>query len=128
MPISAADLAKLKKEISSEQLAILIPKGVRIIRPLQMSTPLSAMGLSDAVLSKLSPEAKKLTKGDLVSLWKDKTTPTVAAVSVKDLNLIKGAFGAQIGKGPGDVAMDIYCCCCPCCCATAVVAPMMAVA
>jgi len=128
MPISAADLSKLKKDIAPTQLAALAPKGTRLIRPLPMTTTLDKMGLSNDVLAKLSPSAKKVTKGDLVALWKDKTTPAVGALSVKDINLIKGGFGSQIGKGPGDLATDIYCCCCPCCCATAVVAPAAQVA
>jgi hypothetical protein len=123
MAITPSELKRLKLAISPNQINVLLPKGSKVVRVLPDTTPVTQMGLSPAVINSLSADAKKLTKGDLVALWRSKVTANAAAVSVNDLNVIKDAFTGQIGKGPGNLAIDIYCCCCPCCCATAVISP-----
>ena len=127
MPISKSELLKFKRSMTPKQLDALVPKGTKLVRALPAKTTLDKMGLPPATFKKLSPAAKKLTKGDLVALWADQTTARAGAVTLKDINIIKKGFGEQVGTG-SPVAMDIYCCCCPCCCATAVVEPATPVA
>lgn len=126
-------LALLKQRLGATDFKlaqkILIPRGTRVVRPLPMPTPIKNMGLPRPVFNKLSPAAKRLTKGDLVALWQDTTTTRAKRITLQDLNVIRDGFSSQVGKGPpGSLAMDIYCCCCPCCCATAVVQPAAEVA
>lgn len=127
MAVTPTELKRLKQEITPKQISVLLPRGSKVVRVLPDTTPVTQMGLSTAVINSLSADAKKLTKGDLVALWRSKVTTNAAAVSVNDLNVIKDAFTGQIGKGPGTLATDIYCCCCPCCCATAVITPTTSV-
>jgi hypothetical protein len=95
---------------------------------LPMTASLTEMGLDANTINQLSPAGRKLTKGDLVEMWKNQNAPAAATVTVQDINVIRTAFGTLSDTGAGAVAGNINCCCCPCCCATAVVAPAAKVA
>jgi len=88
------------------------------------NTPISSLGFSSALISKLPSDAQHLTKADLMSLggWgTTKLTSAAAKLSSTDIASIKNVLGHGMAGGSiGSVAMDINCCCCPCCCAAAV--------
>lgn len=81
---------------------------------------------------RLTDRAAKLSKGDLVDLWKGKATSTTRGLTTSDIDSIRGAFAGQIGTKPiaglaaaaGDI--NCCCCCCPCCCAETVQEPFVA--
>jgi hypothetical protein len=98
---------------------------------LPKNTPLSQLGFTPAAIAKLTPAAKKLTKGDLVALQKWSASggkgPAPAHLTIADLQSLAKASGTPEAmqarakkttvKGGGGTT---YCCCCsPCCCCTA---------
>jgi hypothetical protein len=99
---------------------------------LPANTPISDLGFTADQLSKLTPAARKLTKGDLISLQKwgeagGKGDPP-AGLSVEDVKSLEAAsppphqLQAQARKSlPASAAQDVTlcCCCCPCCSCTA---------
>jgi len=92
-------------------------------------------GLTD-VLNKLSSEAKKITKGDLLNLGIGIVSDQVKKATYGEIEVIKDACkkvleqGAPEGGAPGqtlgvpEAGLGISCRCCPCCCATAVIKPI----
>jgi len=115
------------------------PGGQRGRLPLE--TPVAQMRLSERELEKLTPAAKRLTKGDLIALgvalgrWPAEgiqvQRPTIAQaqrLTVEDVRSIEAAF-TPLAAAVGPAALDISCCCCtPCCCAAAVIQTAPAVA
>jgi hypothetical protein len=91
---------------------------------LPSNTPISRLGLSSAQLAKLTPAARKLTKGDLVALQKWGSSGGKGAapdhLTVADLQSLKKAVGdpatfATQAKKRSMLAADTVACCCSCC-------------
>ena len=87
------------------------------------------MGMNPALVNKLSPAGKQLTKADLVQLWSNMVTDNAAKATLGDIELIKQGFVPAASATSKDAeAGDVNCCCCPCCCATAVIRPIREIA
>src|SRR5262249_20349296 len=99
---------------------------------LPKNTPISQLGLTRAQLSKLTPAARKLTKGDLVALQKwgesgGKGNPPdhLKIADIQSLQKAVGTPSAAVSRAKNLAAAQngggtTYCCCCsPCCTCTA---------
>ncbi|GAA4971170.1 hypothetical protein WHI96_26285 [Pseudonocardia tropica] len=101
--------------------------------PVTLDTPISGL-IADVDFQRLSSAARRLTRGDLMSLagWGDtvKKSPEELGLDVEDIQLIRDIFGKQLGSELGLSFLDnISCCSCtPCCCAAAVTPPARALA
>jgi hypothetical protein len=115
-PIDAA--AKLNPAILDAKLND--PRAVaklQLTKRLPSSTPIMRM-LTPGAAEGLTPGARMLTKGDLVSMQAGKIPPSALGLTVRDIASVQGAFGSIGGLA---AEIDISCCCCtPCCCAAAV--------
>jgi hypothetical protein len=98
---------------------------------LPRNTPISKLGFTPAQLSKLTPAARKLTKGDLVALQKWSSTGGKGSppdkLTIADLQSLQKASGTPSAMQARARSMagaqangTTYCCCCsPCCTCTA---------
>jgi hypothetical protein len=97
---------------------------------LPSNTPLAALGFTPAQLAKMTPAARRLTKGDLISLQKwDANGGKGAApdhLTIADLKSLQSAIGSPkifVARAKAMRRADggtSYCCCCsPCCTCTA---------
>ena len=94
---------------------------------LPKNTPLTGLGFTAAQLAKMTPAARKLTKGELVALQKWGAAGGKGAapghLTVADLNSLQKAYGAptvMMAKAKKSSGGTTYCCCCsPCCTCTA---------
>ncbi len=95
------------------------------LKPLPMRTPISDLGLTPAEARKLTPAARKLTRGDLMAMIAGQVPRAAQALTLRDLTSIsqvystamKAGLGVRPGPNPG------CCCCCGrvgCCCCCAV--------
>jgi hypothetical protein len=108
--------------------------------PLSENINVGEMGFFSDVLDKLSDEAKKITKGDLIQLGLNIVPDRIKKATYGEIEIIKNACkkvliegqppeGGPTGGGgrilgvPDEAGLSISCCCCPCCCATAVIKP-----
>jgi hypothetical protein len=81
-----------------------------------MRTPVSELGLTPAEARRLTPGARKLSRGDLVAMLEGKVPPAAQALTLRDLGSIRQVFAATLR---GRLAPDPGCCCCcgdACCC------------
>ena len=95
---------------------------------LPKDTPIAALGFTKAQLSKMTPAARKLNKGDLIALQKwsssgGKGSPP-GHLKVADLQSLQKATGspeAMVSRMRTQATADVTvcCCCCPCCTCTA---------
>jgi hypothetical protein len=103
--------------------------------PLDNDKTVGEMGFFSDVIDKLSSEAKKITKGDLINLGVGIVSNQVKKATYGEIEVIKDACkkileqGAPEAGEPGqlgvpEAGLGISCCCCPCCCATAVIQPI----
>jgi hypothetical protein len=98
---------------------------------LPKNTPISDLGLTPAQLAKLTPAARKLTKGDLVALqkWADsggKGNPpdNLRIVDIQSLGKAVGNPVAAVTRArnmaeAANGGISGCCCCTPCCTCTA---------
>jgi hypothetical protein len=97
---------------------------------LPRNTPISDLGFSAAQLRKMTPAARKLTKGDLVALnkWSESggKAAAPARLTIADLQSLQKASGSPatlVARVKGNLKAangTTYCCCCsPCCTCTA---------
>jgi len=100
--------------------------------PMPMNTPITAM-VSPSQAQRLSDNAKRLTKADLLALggWGvQKQTTSAYSLDVKDVSTIKDIFAVRLlpadqrPAGVSEEAFSLCCCCCPCCTAAAVKQPV----
>jgi hypothetical protein len=106
-----------------------LPKKISLPAPgsLPRNTPVKSLGFTPAQLSKLTPAASKLTKGDLLALQKWGAAggkgPAPGHLTVADLSSLQRAFPnptASIQALKAKSQGTTYCCCCsPCCTCTA---------
>ena len=97
---------------------------------LPRNTGLSDLGFTPAMISKLTPAAKKLNKGDLIALQKWGAArgrgPAPAHLTVQDISSLTKAYGeptarvTALRRRAATNGGTSYCCCCsPCCTCTA---------
>ena len=96
----------------------------RAYGPLPRNTPIGELGVTKAQLAKLTPAARKLTKGDLIALDKWNSAggkgPAPDHLTVRDLSSLRKAFPPRKAKRgefrAQDFDIDVSCCSTPCCC------------
>ena len=95
---------------------------------LPKNTPISGLGLSAAQLAKLTPAARKVTKGDLLALQKWSQAGGKGAapdhLTIGDIKSLQSAVGspetfAKKAAKKDNGGVTVCCCCCPCCTCTA---------
>ena len=98
---------------------------------LPKDTPIAALGFTKAQLSKMTPAARKLTKGDLIALQKwsssgGKGSPPdhLKIADIQSLQKATGSPEAMVSRMRNLAAQSangvtVCCCCCPCCTCTA---------
>jgi hypothetical protein len=91
-----------------------------------MRTPISELGLTSAQARRLTPAARKLTKGDLIAMMEGKVPRGAQALTLRDLTSISDVYAAAARAMSSRPAPPPACCCCCirgaccCCCAAAV--------
>jgi hypothetical protein len=101
--------------------------------PVTLDTSIRAL-ITETDFQRLSEAARRLTRRDLMALagWGDvpKQTPDQLGLDVRDIQLIREIFGAQLQGGIAMAGFSITSCCCTpcCCCAVAVASPVRALA
>jgi len=93
--------------------------------PLPMRTPISELGLTAAEARRLTPGARKLTKGDLIAMMEGKIPRAAQGLTLRDLTSISNVYAAaarSMSIRPAPTPACCCCCCarggCCCCCAT----------
>ena len=90
-------------------------------RLLPMRTPISELGLRPEDAKRLTPAARRLTKGDLIAMMEGEVPPAAQALTVRDLNSISQVYAARARAGfvgrptPGCCCSCGRSCCCCCC-------------
>ena len=69
------------------------------VTPMPPRTPITELGLTAAAARGLTPAAKKLTRGDLVTMMSGEMPRAAQALTVKDLTSISQVFAAS-AKAP----------------------------
>ena len=90
-----------------------------------MRTPISELGLTAAEARRLTPGARKLTKGDLIAMMEGKIPRAAQGLTLRDLTSISNVYAAaarSMSIRPAPTPACCCCCCarggCCCCCAT----------
>lgn len=92
--------------------------------PLPMRTPITKLGLTAAQTRRLTPAARKLTRGDLLAMMEGKTPKAAQALTVRDLTSISQVYATALRASLPPLSC---CCCCAgggccCCCCDVLVA------
>jgi hypothetical protein len=93
-------------------------------KPLPARTPISELGLTPAEARRLTPAARKLTRGDLIAMMEGKVPRAAQALTLRDLTSISQVYSTAVKAGFGARPTPGCCCsccagggCCCCCCA-----------
>jgi hypothetical protein len=89
-------------------------------KPLPARTPIAELGLTRAEAGRLTPGARKLTRGDLIAMMEGKIPAAAQALTLRDLNSISQVYTAGARAGFVGRPNPGCCCCCSgrsgCCC------------
>ncbi len=85
-------------------------------KPLPMRTPLAKLGLTSAEARRLTPAARKVTKGDLVAMMGGQIPRAAQALTLRDLTSINQVLALRARAGGGTTPGCCCCCSTPCCC------------
>jgi hypothetical protein len=91
-------------------------------RALPLRTPIAEL-TETWQARRLTPTARKLTKGDLIALAEGRITKSAQSLTLRDLSSIRQVFATRASLG-GVRPTPGCCCCCsnPCCCCCCVAA------
>jgi len=81
-----------------------------------MRTPLAKLGLTSAEARRLTPAARKVTKGDLVAMMGGQIPRAAQALTLRDLTSINQVLALRARAGGGTTPGCCCCCSTPCCC------------